>query len=57
MPIPLPPLSEQRRIVAYLDGVQARVETLRRLQEETEAEIAALSGAVLAKAFRGELLR
>jgi type I restriction enzyme S subunit len=53
--IPLPPLIEQRRIVAYLDGLQARVEALRRLQEETEAEIAAMSGAVLAKAFRGEL--
>jgi len=53
--IPIPPFSEQRRIVTYLDGLQARVEALRRLQEETEAEIAAMSGAVLAKAFRGEL--
>jgi len=53
--IPVPPLSEQRCIVTYLDGLQARVEALRRLQEETEAEVAAMSGAVLAKVFRGEL--
>jgi type I restriction enzyme S subunit len=53
--IPFPPLSEQRRIVEYLDGVQAQVMELKRLQAESAAELARLSGAVLARAFRGEL--
>jgi type I restriction enzyme S subunit len=30
IPIPLPPLNEQRRIVEYLDAVQAEVEAIRR---------------------------
>jgi len=29
------PLDEQRRIVEYLDALQAKVETIRRYQEET----------------------
>jgi type I restriction enzyme S subunit len=55
MPIPVPPLPEQRRIVEYLDGVQAQVVELKRLQAESAAELERLSGAVLARAFRGEL--
>jgi len=42
---PLPSLEEQRRIVAYLDRLQAKVEELRRLQEQTniyELEVVAL---------------
>jgi hypothetical protein len=39
----------------FLDGLQARVEDLRRLQNETQAEIEAMTSAVLAKAFRGDL--
>jgi type I restriction enzyme S subunit len=53
--IPLPALDEQRRIVEYLDGVQAQVAELKRLQAESAAELERLSGAVLARAFRGEL--
>ncbi|HIC91285.1 MAG TPA: restriction endonuclease subunit S [Syntrophaceae bacterium] len=53
--IPLPPSDEQRRIVAYLDRLQAKVEELRRLQEETQKEIEAMRAAVLTKAFAGEL--
>lgn len=51
----LPPLAEQRRIVEYLDGLQARVEAVKRLQAETAAELGALLPAVLARAFRGAL--
>lgn len=51
----LPPLDEQRRIVAYLDGLQAKVDALRALQAATQAELDALLPAVLDKAFRGEL--
>jgi type I restriction enzyme S subunit len=50
-----PSTSEQYRIVKYLDGVQAQVTELKRLQTESAAELKRLSGAVLARAFRGEL--
>ena len=53
--IPLPPLSEQRRIVAYLDDLQAKVDALKRLQSETAAELNALLPSILDKAFKGEL--
>jgi type I restriction enzyme S subunit len=54
-PIPNPPLSEQRRIVTYLDDLQAKVDTLKQLQTETAAELDALLPSVLDKAFKGEL--
>jgi len=54
--IPFPAdLAEQRRIVEYLNGLQAKSDDLKRLQAETEAELAAFTPALLAKAFRGEL--
>jgi len=55
LPLSLPPLAEQRRIVAYLDGLQAKVDDLRRLQAETQRELDALMPSILAKAFAGEL--
>ncbi|MFZ3170224.1 MAG: restriction endonuclease subunit S [Candidatus Methanoperedens sp.] len=55
IPIPIPPLPEQLRIVAYLDELQAKVDALRRLQAETGAELDALLPAVLDRAFKGEL--
>lgn len=54
-PIPVPPLDEQRRIVAHLDAVRAKADELRRLQAESAAELDALLPAVLARAFAGEL--
>jgi type I restriction enzyme S subunit len=39
VPVPVPPLSEQRRIVAYLDGLQEKTNTLKALQAETSAEL------------------
>ena len=53
--IPLSPLSEQRRIVAYLDEVQVKITSLKKRQEETTAELNHLEQAILDKAFRGEL--
>jgi type I restriction enzyme S subunit len=53
--IPLPPLDEQRRIVAYLDQVQRQVTALKQTQAEAEAEFTRLEQAILDKAFRGEL--
>ena len=51
--VPKPP--EQRRIVRLLQGVQAKQSDLRHLQAETDADLAAFTPALLAKAFRGEL--
>ena len=53
--IPVPPLAEQRRIVAELDALQAEVDGLKRLQAETSAELDALLPAILDRAFKGEL--
>jgi type I restriction enzyme S subunit len=53
--IPIPPLPEQRRIVEFLHGVQAQVAELKRVQAESAAELERLEGAILARAFRGEL--
>jgi type I restriction enzyme S subunit len=53
--IPVPPLSEQRQIVADLDALQSQVDALKRLQAETAAELDALLPAILDKAFKGEL--
>jgi type I restriction enzyme, S subunit len=55
VPVPIPPQPEQRRIVAYLDGLQAKVDALKKLQAETAAELAALLPSILDKAFKGEL--
>jgi type I restriction enzyme S subunit len=53
--ISLPSLDEQRRIVAYLDELQAKADALKHLQAQTAAELEALLPAVLDQAFRGEL--
>jgi len=54
--IPIPNTTdEQRRIVARLDALEEKHSSLRRLQTETEAELAAFTPALLDKAFRGEL--
>ncbi len=41
--------------MAYLDGLQARVEALKAMQAATAAELDALLPSVLDRAFRGEL--
>jgi len=53
--MPLPILDDQRRIVAYLDSLQAEVERLKRLQADCAAELDALLPSLLDRAFRGEL--
>jgi type I restriction enzyme S subunit len=55
LPIPLPPLAEQRRIVAHLQAVQERLQALKEAQAATDAELKRLEQSVLEKAFRGEL--
>lgn len=53
--VPIPPPDEQRHIVAYLDSLQAKVNALKHLQAETQAELDALLPSILDKAFKGEL--
>jgi len=55
MPVALPPLREQRRIVAELDALQADVAAAKRLQADTAAELDALVPSILDRAFRGRL--
>lgn len=52
---PCPDIDEQRRIVAYLDSLQAKVDRLKALQAQTAAELEALLPSILDRAFRGEL--
>jgi type I restriction enzyme S subunit len=54
-PVPLLPLDEQRRIVAYLDAIHAKVDTVKKLQEETAQELDALMPSILSRAFSGAL--
>lgn len=55
VPVPVPPLAEQRRIVAYLDNLHAKVEAVKRQQAATAAKLNALLPSLLDKAFKGEL--
>jgi type I restriction enzyme S subunit len=55
LPIPLAPIADQRKIVAYLDDIRAKVDSLKKLESETAAELDALMPSVLSKAFSGEL--
>jgi len=53
--VPVPPLAEQRRIVAELDTLQAVVDTAKHLQAETAAQLDALLPSILDRAFGGGL--
>jgi len=58
MGIPFPlgiSLDEQRRIVAYLDDLQARVDAVKQHQAASAAALDALLPSILDKAFKGEL--
>jgi len=53
--IPLPPLSEQKKIVAYLDGLREKVEKLKQLQQNQLKDLEELKKSILDKAFKGKL--
>jgi len=53
--IPVPPLDEQRRIVARIEELTRRAEEARQILREIEKELISFTPALLAKAFRGEL--
>jgi len=54
--IPLPPIAEQRRIIAELDALQVKVDAVKTLQNETATALDAMLPAILDKAFKGELV-
>ncbi|HEU5377416.1 MAG TPA: restriction endonuclease subunit S [Ktedonobacteraceae bacterium] len=53
--LPIPPLEEQYHIIAYLDDLQAKLESLKLLQAQATAELDAMLPSILDKAFKGEL--
>jgi len=53
--IPLPLLSEQKKIVAYLDNLREKVEKLKQIQQKQLEELTELKQSILAKAFKGGL--
>ncbi len=55
LPIALPALPEQERIVAYLDNLQSRLDTLKRIHVKSSTELDAMIPSILDKAFKGEL--
>jgi len=54
-PVFRPGLSEQRRMVGYLNDLQRKVDSLRALQLQSTAELNALLPSVLDRAFKGDL--
>lgn len=50
-PIPVPPLSEQHRIVSHLDSLSSTIRKLEELQQKTLAECDALKQAMLREVF------
>ena len=55
LPCRVPPLGEQRRMVAHLDNLQGKLGAVKRLQADSATELDALLPSILDKAFKGEL--
>jgi type I restriction enzyme S subunit len=53
--IPVPSLDKQRQIVSYLNNLQAKINKLKDLQNQTAAELDSLLPSLLHKAFTGQL--
>lgn len=53
--VPVAPPEEQQHIVAELNGLQAKVDAVKALQAQTQAELDALLPSLLDRAFRGLL--
>ncbi|WP_375761201.1 restriction endonuclease subunit S [Corallococcus exercitus] len=56
LPVPLPSLGEQAQIVRRIDAAMARARAIARVCAEAVSRTPSLEAAVLAKAFRGELV-
>lgn len=55
MPIPLPPLSEQKRIVAKVDEVLAEIKIIDELQTQYASNVDALKSKIIDAGIRGQL--
>ncbi len=53
--IPFPSISEQKKIVVYLDSLAEKVKELQDLQQKTAKDFKILKKSILAKAFKGQL--
>lgn len=52
----IPPLPEQKKIVAYLDSLSQKVRTLQQIQSETADQLKELEQSILHQAFSGKLI-
>ncbi|MED0771645.1 restriction endonuclease subunit S [Bacillus siamensis] len=57
MPLPLPPVNEQKRIVEKVERLLSKIEEAKQLIEEAKETFELRRAAILDKAFRGELTR
>lgn len=55
MQLPLPPLKTQQKTVQYLDQISAKIEALKKEQQEKMQSLKDLKASILDKAFRGEI--
>jgi type I restriction enzyme S subunit len=55
LPCRIPPIPEQLRIIEFLDDLQAKVDAVKKLKEETAEELDALMPSILSRAFSGTL--
>lgn len=55
-PTPAPPLKDQRKILAYLEDLEAKVDILKQLQAETATELTTMLSSILSKVLKGELI-
>lgn len=56
IPIPLPPISEQRRMLTVIEEAFDVTESLLAQKADSETDLTQLDQSILAKAFRGELV-
>jgi type I restriction enzyme S subunit len=56
MPIPVPPLAEQQKIVHQVQALFKIAEYVEQQYKEVKADLSSLDRSILAKAFRGELV-
>ena len=53
--VPVVPLSQQEKIVTYLDEISQKIEKIKSVQTEKMESLVALKASILDQAFRGEL--